>query len=744
MKRLRLIVRGIVQGVGFRPFVYKVASSLGLTGWVLNDEEGVKMEIEGDEEKLEGFLRELLSNPPPRAEIEEVEKEELEPIGYSSFEIRESEKSFERSVLISPDIATCEDCLRELFDPQDRRYRYPFINCTNCGPRFTIIKDVPYDRDKTTMASFKMCPDCFSEYHDPWNRRFHAQPNACPLCGPKVFLLDREGREIQTEDPIREAIRLLQQGKILAVKGLGGFHLACDPFREEVVWELRRRKWREDKPFALMCKNLEVVKELCFLEDGAERLLLSKERPIVILKRRPFCGIAPSVAPRQNTLGVMLPYTPLHHLLFQDGIRCLVMTSGNISDEPIAYKDQEALERLSKIADFFLTHNRPIWMRCDDSVLKVFRDKPLFFRRSRGYVPKPIFLKGAKRKVLALGAELKNTFCITRGPYAFLSHHIGDLENYETFRSFEEAIEHFKKLLRVEPELLVHDLHPDYLSTRYALEKDMPRLAIQHHFAHALSCMAEYGLEGPVLGIIMDGTGFGEDATVWGCEFLEVRVDGFFRLGHLRYIEMPGGEKAIREPWRMGAIYLERAFEGNLMMERYKELGWDLLKEGVKKGLNAPLCSSMGRLFDAVSSLLGLRDMVNYEGQAAIELEAIADPKAQGDYPFEMREYVVDPLPMIRAIVRDLEAGVNKGQIAMRFHRTVSKMILKVAQRAREERGLQEVVLSGGCFQNLLLLELTTSLLEGDSFKVYTHHKVPPNDGGLSLGQAYYGSRWEA
>lgn len=745
MKHLRVEVRGIVQGVGFRPFVYKVAQRLGLKGWVRNDERGVEIEVEGEEGALEAFLRALREQPPPLARIEELKVSELPLFGYPSFEIRPSQPSEERATLISPDIATCEDCLRELFDPRDRRFRYPFINCTNCGPRFTIIRDIPYDRENTTMASFSMCPACFKEYHDPRDRRFHAQPNACPLCGPKVELLDGEGSKVETEDPILEAIRLLRDGKILAVKGLGGYHLACDPFNERAVSALRGRKYREDKPFALMCKDLETVKELCELPEGAEEILLGRERPIVILPRRPEAKVAPSVAPGHRTLGVMLPYTPLHHLLFSDGIKCLVMTSGNVSDEPIAYRDQEALERLKGIADYFLVHNRPIHMRCDDSVLKVFRGTPLFLRRSRGYVPGPIRLKGARRRsVLGVGAELKNTFCLTRGDYAFLSHHIGDLENFETFKSFEEGIEHFKRLLEVEPELIIHDLHPDYLSTRYALEQDLPRVGVQHHYAHALSCMAEHGLEGPVLGIVMDGTGFGLDGAVWGCEFLEADLRTFRRLGHLRYIPMPGGERAIKEPWRMAAIYLERATEGKVQWDRYLRRGWEAVREAVRKGFNSPPCSSMGRLFDAVASLLGIRDVVNYEGQAAIELEQVADPKAQGTYPFALEGYVFDPDPMIRAILEDLQRGVTPPLIAGRFHRTVARMVLEVVRRAREEKGLHEVVLSGGCFQNALLLEGVVGLLEREGFRVYWPKQVPPNDGGLSLGQAYYGARLEA
>ena len=748
MRRLHILIQGIVQGVGFRPFVYGLASRHGLKGWVLNDERGVQIEVEGPEEEVERFL-EGLHRPPPLARIESIRIEDLPPAGYEGFEIRESQKGEGRSTLISPDIATCDDCLRELFDPGDRRYRYPFINCTNCGPRFTIIRDIPYDRENTTMAPFRMCPDCLREYHDPLDRRFHAQPNACPVCGPRVELFRADGEKVEVPDPLAETVRLLREGRIVAIKGLGGYHLACDPFSEEAVSRLRRRKYREDKPFALMCRDLKAASELCYLTEGARKLLLGRERPIVILERRPETPVAPSVAPGHRTLGLMLPYTPLHHLLFSDGIKCLVMTSGNLSDEPIAYKDAEALERLRGIAEYFLVHNREIHMRCDDSVMKVFRDAPLFVRRSRGYVPHPIKLGGEGRQVLACGAELKNTFCLTKGDHAFLSHHIGDLENFETLRSFEEGVEHFKRLFEIEPEVVAYDLHPDYLSTRYALELDLPKVGVQHHYAHALSCMAEYGLEGPLLAVVMDGTGYGTDGAVWGCEFMEVHLRGYRRLGHLRYIPLPGGDRAVKEPWRMAAVYLQRAF-GSLealdipFRRRLEGRGWEVIQKAVAAGLNSPPCSSMGRLFDAVSALLGVREVVNYEGQAAIELEQRADETAGGSYPFTVSDdLVVDPDPMIRAIVEEIKKGVPTAEISMRFHRTVAEMVLEVSRRMREATGWEEVILSGGCFQNLLLLRLSCEMLEADGFRVFIQRQVPPNDGGISLGQALHARLWE-
>ncbi len=745
MKRVHILVQGIVQGVGFRPFVYGLAKKFGLCGWVLNDEQGVQIEVEGEEGAIEGFLSGL-NAPPPLAMIEEVRTEDLPPLGYHDFEIRESERGAERFALISPDIATCRDCLRELFDPQDRRYRYPFINCTNCGPRFTIIRDIPYDRDKTTMAPFRMCEPCSREYHDPLNRRFHAQPNACPACGPQVRLLRGDGIKLPCPDPIREAVRLLREGRILAVKGLGGFHLACDARNEEAVSRLRRRKYREDKPFALMCRDLEVAGRLCRLDGTAAELLQSKERPIVILPKRE--DVAPSVAPYHRTLGLMLPYTPLHHLLFSDGLDVLVMTSGNLSDEPIAYKDEDALKRLQGIAEYFLLHNREIHMRCDDSVLKPFRGGATFFRRSRGYVPYPIKLKRRGKSVLGCGAELKNTFCLTKGDYAFMSHHIGDLENFETLTSFEEGIEHFKRLFQIEPEVVVHDLHPDYLSTRYALGLELPKFGIQHHFAHALSCMAEHGLEGPVLAVVMDGTGYGEDGTVWGGEFLEASLEGYRRLGHLRQVPLPGGDRAVKEPWRMATVYLQQVFRSpkEVKIPFISWLGprrWRLTTEMVQGGINSPLTSSTGRLFDAVSALLGIRHEVNYEGQAAIELEQVAAEGEGGEYPYAIEEeegrLILDPLPTILQIVEEIRKREDPSLIAARFHNTLARATAEMISKMREATGLSEVVLSGGCFQNHLLLGRICHLLEERDFRVWIHRKVPPNDGGIALGQALYG-----
>ena len=746
--RSSIKINGIVQGVGFRPFIYNLAHEYGLKGWVYNYSGGVEIEVEGDKTTVREFISDIRDKHPPMACILDMEVRDSLPLqGYRDFEIRESREEENLFVPVSPDISICQDCLDELFDPQDRRFHYPFINCTNCGPRFTIIHNIPYDRIKTTMSSFTMCPSCQKEYDDPHNRRFHAQPNACPECGPTVELFDNSGKKITTHDPIIQSIALLKMGKIVAIKGLGGFHLACDATREDVVVRLRGRKYREDKPFAIMCRDLEVIDRICLLDGLSRDLLKSKERPIVILPKREGAKIAPCVSPFQRTLGVMLPYSPLHHLLFAQGVDCLVMTSGNVSDEPIAFKDRDAFERLKQIADFFLMHNREIHTRCDDSVVKPLKGEVTFLRRARGFAPFPIKLSRDGKSTLACGADLKNTFCLTKGNFALLSQHIGDMENFETMRSFEQGLELFKALFQVEPEFVVHDLHPDYLSTRYAMGLELPKIGVQHHFAHALSCMAEYGSVGPGLAVVMDGTGYGEDGTVWGGEFLEVTLTGYRRLGHLRYIPLPGGDMAVREPWRMGAAYLERIY-GDLegcqipFTERVDLERWSQIRLAVRAQINSPPCSSMGRLFDAVSALVGVRETVNYEGQAAIELEQMVEKGEMGEYPFEILEenetLIVNPDPIIEAIVEDIKKKEAPFIISARFHNSIASTISRMAQRIRKETGLSDIFLTGGVFQNHVLLARVWDILKGDGFSVYIHRKVPPNDGGISLGQAFY------
>jgi hydrogenase maturation protein HypF len=746
MKRAEIGITGIVQGIGFRPFIYNLAQKHLIRGWVLNNEKGVLIDAESEDGNLDRFIQDIPKLAPPLARIESFDVKYSQPLGYTTFEIRKSVEAQEKFTLISPDVATCDQCLSELFSSQNFRYRYPFINCTLCGPRFTIIQDIPYDRHKTTMAPFVMCPVCQKEYEDPSDRRFHAQPNACPACGPSLHLEDREGKEVP-RDPIVKTLDLLSKGRIVAIKGLGGFHLVCDAKNQEAVSLLRSRKFREDKPFAVMCRNLEEVKEHCEVNEGEEKLLLSVERPIVILRRREGSPVAHAVAPYQDTLGIMLPYSPLHHLLLNGPLKTLVMTSGNVSDEPISYKNEEAFRRLSKIADYFLFHNREIHMRCDDSVTRIFREKPYILRRSRGYVPFPVKLSFPLEMILACGGELKNTFCLTRDRYAFMSHHIGDLENLETLTSFEEGIEHFKKLFYVEPKAVAYDLHPDYLSTQYALSiPDIPKIGAQHHHAHIVSAMAENGMEGDVIGVALDGTGFGLDNTIWGGEFIKANLRDFDRLAHLKKVAMPGGTMAIKEPWRMAMVYLSEAFGDETtklkidLIRRIDPQKWDVLKRAIEKKINTLLTSSMGRLFDAISSLLSIRDEVHYEGQAAIELEMIADHRVKEEYPFHIQKdekpMVVDSQEMIRGVVRDLIDGAPASKISGKFHRTIAGFIIGTCESIRSKEKLNRVVLSGGVFQNIFLLSLVTKGLKRSGFDIYTHHLVPPNDGGISLGQA--------
>ena len=751
-------MRGIVQGVGFRPFVYALARKHGLTGTVRNDAEGVRIEVEGAPEELDRFVRALEEDAPPLAVIETVEWHQLAPLGDSDFRIEESREGAQRHALVSPDVATCEDCLTELLDPTDRRYRYPFTNCTNCGPRFTITRSIPYDRATTTMAHFEMCPECRSEYENPANRRFHAQPNACPVCGPRVKLLDRFGHELQAkwEDQIRCTARMLRGRAVVAIKGLGGYHLACDPFDATAVKALRGRKVRQDKPFALMARDLEQVRELCRVSPEEEKLLTSPQRPVVLLERRDDSGVAEEVAPRQKTLGVMLAYTPLHHLLLRDAGIPLVMTSGNNSDEPIAYEDEEAFERLGEISDYFLVHDREVHMRADDSVVRIVRGEQYPVRRSRGSAPAPLRVaEGFGRHTLACGGELKNTFCVAKDRHAFMSHHIGDLENYETLRSFREGIDHYCRLFDVRPEVVAYDLHPEYLSTKYARELEeagLPAVGVQHHHAHVASCLAdnERPAEERVIGVALDGTGYGTDGAVWGGEFFEGSVvEGFTRRAHLEYMPLPGGSASIRQPWRMavaqlvGLYDLEETLKLPLpVVKGTGERDVRLVARLVERGLNTPLTSSAGRLFDAVAALAGVPGSrrTTYEGQAAIELELAAGSPVDKGYPFRLRSggnaWIVETQETLAAVVKDLLAGQSAGVVSSRFHRTMAEMVVALCERLREENGTGAAALSGGTFQNLLLLDQVVQLLEEKGFTVYRHRRVPTNDGGLALGQA--------
>ncbi len=742
-------MEGIVQGVGFRPFVHALAARLGLAGGVANDSAGVTVDVEGARDAVAQFLAALERDAPPLALIERVTSREVPARGETSFVIAPSETGRDRQALVSPDVATCDDCLRELFDPADRRFRYPFINCTNCGPRFTIVRDVPYDRAATTMAEFAMCPECAREYHDPADRRFHAQPVACAACGPRLALVEATDAALPGE-PLAGAVRLVDAGRILAVKGLGGYHLAADAGDEAAVARLRARKHREEKPFAVMAADMEAARRLATVDPGEERLLTSLARPIVLLRRRPDASLAPSVAPGNRSIGVMLPYTPLHHLLAREFGRPVVLTSGNVSDEPIAFVDADARSRLAAIADAFLTHDRAVHIRTDDSVMRSVRSAPMPVRRSRGYVPRPIPLPWPfARPVLACGAELKNTFCLGRGRHAFVSHHIGDLENYEALRSFTEGIAHFERLFDVSPAVIAFDLHPEYLSTKWARDREGVELVgVQHHHAHVASCLADNAHPGPVIGVAFDGLGYGADGTLWGGEFFAADLGGYRRIGHLEPVPMPGGAAAIKEPWRMAAVYLDRAYAGDpppLRVLARNAGRWGSILSLVRSGVSSPLTSSAGRLFDAASALLGVRDTISYEGQAAVELEQLVDLAESGAYPASRTEsgeaFAIRGADLIRAAAADLVAGVAPSLIAARFHNGVADAIADGCRAVRERTGLETVALSGGVFQNALLLERAAARLVASRFRVLCHRQVPPNDGGISLGQAVTANR---
>jgi hydrogenase maturation protein HypF len=732
--RKQVSVHGIVQGVGFRPFVYNLAQKLGLSGYVLNSSAGVLIEVEGDPAQVDVFVREVEENPPPLAQVEDISTATLDAVGDVAFSIRESVDQPGQPAPVSPDVATCPDCLRDFETPGNRRFGYPFTNCTNCGPRYTITRMIPYDRPLTTMACFPMCEQCLHEYQDPSDRRFHAQPNACPDCGPSITL------------SIEMAQQLLRQGGILAIKGLGGFHLVCDPFNDAAVRLLRERKKRSDKPFALMVPDVAAAEKLCFVSGAERAALASIRRPIVILQRRPGSSISESLAPGNPTLGVMLPYTPLHHLLFGQSFSALVMTSGNLSEEPIVTGNREAEQRLGSVADAFLFHNRDIHTRVDDSVARVFVDQERVLRRSRGYAPHPITLSFPVAEILACGAELKNTFCLTKDHYAFLSQHIGDLENYETLVFYRETLDRMKRLFRVAPRFVAYDLHPQYLSTKFALEiEDVQHIGVQHHHAHIASCMAENGIADKVIGVAFDGTGFGTDGKIWGGEFLVADFAGFERRAHFRYIPLAGGDRAVREPWRLGLSYLIDTFGLRLnaldlpLFERVPPKKIATVRSMIERGINTVDTSACGRLFDAVASIVGVRDEVNFEAQAAIELEASALPGVDAAYPFEITAdspWQIDVRPTIERIVHDVLAAQPVGWIAAAFHNTVAAIIVAVCVRLRGAEGIHRVCLSGGTFQNVYLVERAVSLLRSNGFEVFLHSKVPPNDGGISLGQA--------
>ncbi len=745
-------IDGTVQGVGFRPFVYRLAHAYHLTGWVRNNSRGVDIEVHGPQEAIDAFVRDLQEQAPPLARIRQVTRQPIPENDFGGeFRILHSQEE-EGFTLVPPDVATCPDCLRELFDPTDRRYRYPFINCTNCGPRFSIIRALPYDRPNTTMAAFVMCPTCQAEYEDPLNRRFHAQPNACPECGPHAWFeaTDQSLTVLSEPEALQTTVRWLAEGKILAIKGLGGFHLACDATNDAAVQELRRRKTRPHKPLALMMRDLDMVRAYCRPTPEEERLLTSPAAPIVLIEPRPNTDLSAHIAPGQQRLGVMLPYTPLHHILLRDINRPLVMTSGNRQDEPIARTNTEARENLSDLSDGFLWHSRPIHNRVDDSVWMVTSEGPMPIRRSRGYVPQPIELEWeAPEPVLATGSEMKNTFCLLTGHQALLSQHIGEMSHLETWQFFVESIRRYQELFNVHPRIVAHDMHPDFtLNATQALAELVPNthlVPVQHHHAHIMACLAENGVQGPAIGIALDGTGYGPDGTVWGGEILLVNGSTYQRVGRWQPFPLPGGEAAIRHPIRIAlGLFMKIGYPPSDTLDVWSRVPDSLRRVvvwQVERGVNTPWTSACGRFFDAVASLLGVRDEVTYEGQAAIELETLAAPAYPAPpYTLNLRHHrglwEFPTETAFRLIVEDLQRGTPRAEIAARFHATIIQVLVQMVQKVEQIHHVRQVALSGGCFQNRLLLEGLTKALREQGFTVYTHHQVPTNDGGLSLGQA--------
>lgn len=753
MRRVRLEIFGIVQGVGFRPFVHARATAAGLGGFVGNDAGGVFVEVEGPAGLIDEFVEELVRRPPPLAVVDEVTIAEIDPVGTTTtgtatadehgFSIRASDDHGVRNAQVSPDVGPCDDCLAELDDPGDRRYRYPFLNCTNCGPRFSIVRDVPYDRPRTTMSDFVMCGDCRREYEDPTDRRFHAQPVCCPACGPRLSLVDAAGDEVDA-DALAGTVQLLVDGGIVAIKGIGGFHLAVDARSEIAVARLRARKHREDKPFAVLVEDLAAARALCDLDDREAALLAGPERSIVLVRRHGGADVAGSVAPGNRFLGLMLPSSPLHVLVVRALGGPLVLTSGNRSSEPIAFRDDDAFAALGGIADAFCTHNRPIHVRIDDSVVRVVADRALPLRRARGYTPRAVRLPwGLARPVLGCGAQLKSTVCVARADHAYLSQHLGDLDDASTFAAFTEAVEHLGRLFGIVPEVVAHDLHPDMASTRFAESlDDVELVGVQHHHAHIASCLVDNDTDRPVIGVAFDGLGLGDDGTAWGGEVLVADLVDYERVGHLAAVPMPGGDRATGEPWRMAAAHLG----DQLASDRLERLGvyrrnrdrWGPIQQMVSTGFQAPSTTSMGRLFDAVAALVDVRDAVTYEGQAAIELEQRADPGETGTYEVTVDDggpFVMHGRDLVLAAAADLDAGVPVAHIAARFHNSVAALVVACCERVRASHGLAAVALSGGVFQNALLLDRIVPALRDGGFEVLTHRRVPPNDGGISLGQ---------
>jgi len=742
-KRNFIVVEGIVQGVGFRPFVYNLAKVFKLKGWVNNNSEGVYIDVEGFEEELEKFVKHLKKNPPPLAKIEKITIKDDIVLNYTDFEIKESQRNADKITFISPDISTCSECTEDILNANNRRKGYEFTNCTNCGPRFSIIKEIPYDRNKTTMSEFKMCKLCKSEYLDPTNRRFHAQPNACEECGPEIWIEDTKGNRLDIEDPISFAQNMLSQGKIFAIKGLGGFHLACDGLNEASVQKLRERKKRPFKPLAVMVKDIETVKRYCNVNKLEEKILTGIKKPIVILSQNES-ALPKNIAPNQKTMGVMLPYTPIHILLFSVKLKVLIMTSANVNGLPIEYKDDSARSGLSGIVDYFIMHNREIHVPVDDSVLKVVDEKQTIIRRARGFVPEP-FKWSSSRNILACGPNMKNTFCISKEGFLFLSQFNGDLENLETYEHYIKNVDHFKKIFSFSPQYIALDKHPGYMSTKYALKYDLRSISVQHHHAHIVSNMFENNLEQKVIGVCFDGTGYGSDGKIWGGEFLICNRLEFTRVAHLDYIKMPGGEKAIKEPYRMAVSYLYKALNQqksekeviDMLFKLYGNKAINLINI-LNSNINCIETSSMGRLFDAMSNIIGITDVVTYEGQASIELEAISEMDIEESYTYKVIKqdmYIIEPYEIIIGALNDKIKGVSAKIIASKFQNSIVNLTVNICQRIREDFDINAVALSGGVFQNSFLMEKINFNLKQNNLDVYTHKDLPSNDGGVAIGQ---------
>lgn len=743
----KIVVKGIVQGVGFRPFIYKNATKNNLKGFVNNTSKGVFVEVEGYEEDITSFIKEIREKPPVLSKITDIKIIDKEIEGYTDFKIIESVEEEETITLLSPDIATCDDCLADISDVNNRRYRYPFTNCTNCGPRFSITKKVPYDRGNTTMDVFQMCSECREEYTEPLNRRFHAQPNGCSKCGPRVFICDKEGQEITSKDPIKDIAKEIKNGKIVAIKGIGGFHLTCDAKNKEVINELRKRKKRLRKPLAVMMRGIETVKKYCDVNELEERILLGNKKPILLLDKKRNSLLPKELTNYQNgKLGVMLPYTPVHHILFSEDIDILVMTSANISGEPMVYKNHEAIEKLKGIADFYLMNNRHIYIPIDDSVSRVILGKERVLRNARGYAPKSMEIKDMAYSI-ALGANSNNTFAIANNENIFFSNYIGDLANYNTWQHYINSLEHMKGIYKIDPKSYFYDLHPNFYQNELLKEIKTKKIGIQHHHAHIVACMAEHSLEEEVIGIAFDGTGYGIDGKLWGGEFFICDKERFKRLAHLNYVALPGGEGAIREPWKIAISYLYDIFKedyADYVPKHLQEKKHQIITEIIKKDINSPKASSIGRLFDAVAALLGFDAKITFQGEAAIDLENLCCRDDQSFYQYNISLedgiYIIDCKPLIKSVVIEVIDGIDKELIARRFHNTIIKFTIELCEILRKEYNLSSVVLSGGVFQNeILLINIYKELIKRD-FKVYIHEQIPANDEGISIGQMIIGN----